>query len=438
MKKFLLSGFVGVVLVASAGARTWTDKKGRKIEAEYLSQTKEAVHLKLKNGKKVSVPFSNLSGADLKFLIDAEIAAADREKETRAGDERMEKKEDESGGGEGIVVEVADLAWNRPVPKEVALKAPVEVQEEKNGDSIHYSSANFRLVADSRVSSKTVEAMLEAAELTLLYCSELPFGLKHGFPRVNGKYEIETIAETDDWVKAGHPRDSWAAMNSTKGNPIFCFEINEIRTSGRASEAKLKQVTEYVIYYVCRAMIPESYRNELGGWFYTGLPRLLQMSHISEGKMDLSQMVVDIRDRMVGRKPGRELIFDKTVELPPFPKLLEMQEGGVPDAAARRKLTAQFLVIVGYLMFLEDGGKATGLKEGLRYIHDFEKNMPKRITYRTEEELEKKRAELLKLRNAIGETATGLIFRKKPWDEVQEDLIKLWAENKLPVVFEKN
>ena len=110
----------------------------------------------------------------------------------------------------------------------------------------------------------------------------------------------------------------------------------------------------------------------------------------------------------------------------------------MPDAAARRKLTAQFLVMVGYLMFLEDGGKATGLKEGLRYIHDFEKNMPKRITYRTEEELEKKRAELLKLRNAIGETATGLIFRKKPWDEVQEDLIKLWAENKLPVVFEKN
>ena len=61
MTKIVLSGFLGMLLVAFVSARTWTDKKGRKIEAEYLSQTKDTVLLKLKNGKEVSVPFSNLS-----------------------------------------------------------------------------------------------------------------------------------------------------------------------------------------------------------------------------------------------------------------------------------------------------------------------------------------------------------------------------------------
>ena len=437
MKKLFLSGFLGMAMVASVGARTWTDKKGRKIEAEYVSQTKDAVLLKLKNGKEVSVPFSNLSRADLNYLIEAEIAAAEKNKEEKPKDEGMEKKGGEPGGDEGIVVEVADPAWDRPVPTEVVLKAPLEVQEEKKGDFYHYSSGNFRLVADARVSGKTVEVMLEAAELTLLYCSELPFGFEHRFPRIDGKYEIHTIAEADDWVKAGHPRDSWAAVNGTKGNTIFCFEINGMRTSGRASDAKIKQVTQYLVYQLTRAMIPKTYQQELGDWFYVGFPRLVEMAEISEGKMDLSRMVVDIRDRMVGRKPGRELIFDKTAELPALPKLLEMQEAGMPDAAARRKLTAQLLVVTGYLVFLDDEGKANALKKGLRYIHDFEKNMPKRITYRTEEELEKKREELLKLRNSMGETATELIFRKRSWEEVEADLIKLWAENKLPVAFDK-
>ena len=438
MKKLFLSGFLGMALAASAGARTWTDKKGRKIEAEYVSQTKDAVLLKLKNGKEVSVPFANLSRADLSYLIEAEIAAAEKNKSKKPADGEMENKGDDGAGGAGFVVEAADPAWDRPIPTEVTLKEPLAIKEEKHGEFMHYSSANFRLVADSRVSAKTVEALLEAGELTLLFCSEVPFGLEHRYPRIDGKYEIHTIAEADDWVKAGHPRDSWAGVHGTKGYPFFCFEINEMRTSGRARESKIRQIAEYVIYYVSRAMIPQTYQKEFGDWFYVGFPRLLQMAQIEEGKMDLGQMVVDIRDRMVGRKPGRELIFDKTVELPPMPKLLEMQEAGMPDDAARRKLTARLLVMVGYLVFLDEEGKATGFKEGLRYIHDFEKNMPKRITYRTQVELEQKKAELLKKRKEIGETATALVFRKRPWDEVQADLIKLWAANKLPVVFEKN
>ena len=49
MTKIVLAGFLGMLLVAFVSARTWTDKKGRKIEAEYLSQTKDKVLLKLKN-----------------------------------------------------------------------------------------------------------------------------------------------------------------------------------------------------------------------------------------------------------------------------------------------------------------------------------------------------------------------------------------------------
>ena len=134
MTKIVLSGFLGMLLVAVASARTWTDKKGRKIEAEYLSQTKDTVLLKLKNGKEVSVPFSNLSRADLNYLIEAEIAAAKKGNDKETGDGEMEKKESDVKKDGGIVIEVADPAWERPVPREAVLKAPIEVQEEKRGE----------------------------------------------------------------------------------------------------------------------------------------------------------------------------------------------------------------------------------------------------------------------------------------------------------------
>lgn len=58
-----------IVLIINLHARTWTDVRGRKIEAELVSQDETSVVLQRPGGgKPVSVPLANLSEADHEFL----------------------------------------------------------------------------------------------------------------------------------------------------------------------------------------------------------------------------------------------------------------------------------------------------------------------------------------------------------------------------------
>ena len=57
-----------VFATATADAREFTGRNGRKIEAEIVSKTTKEVELKLEDGKTVKVPLSSLSDADQLFV----------------------------------------------------------------------------------------------------------------------------------------------------------------------------------------------------------------------------------------------------------------------------------------------------------------------------------------------------------------------------------
>jgi hypothetical protein len=61
---------------ALAAPRTWTDTKGRKVEAEFVSQTANKVTVKLATGKEVTLPKLTLSEVDQEFLKTAAPAPA--------------------------------------------------------------------------------------------------------------------------------------------------------------------------------------------------------------------------------------------------------------------------------------------------------------------------------------------------------------------------
>lgn len=62
--RFLLLG----LLLQSAAARTWTDQKGRKIEAEFKSVSKGTVILVQSSGKVINTGLNNLSEADRRYI----------------------------------------------------------------------------------------------------------------------------------------------------------------------------------------------------------------------------------------------------------------------------------------------------------------------------------------------------------------------------------
>ena len=63
------------------------------------------------------------------------------------------------------------------------------------------------------------------------------------------------------------------------------------------------------------------------------------------------------------------------------------------------------------------------------------KNQPKRITYKDQEDLKRQQAELKRLREEMDDTAIAMMFRKRPWDETEADIAKLWKEKGLDLIF---
>jgi hypothetical protein len=70
--------FIGT-LIQSVSARTWTDVRGRKVEAELNSEDGKTVDLVKPSGEEISIPFTRLSPEDQKYIqLDRQKLNADR------------------------------------------------------------------------------------------------------------------------------------------------------------------------------------------------------------------------------------------------------------------------------------------------------------------------------------------------------------------------
>lgn len=56
------------VAALTAAARTWTDVNGRTTEAEFVDYANGLVHLRLPDGRRMSVPWDRLSAADQRYV----------------------------------------------------------------------------------------------------------------------------------------------------------------------------------------------------------------------------------------------------------------------------------------------------------------------------------------------------------------------------------
>ena len=70
MKRLKILGLLSLLLscFCYAESRTWTAVNGKEVEAEFVSNEKGIVKLKLKSGKVFEVPLNKLSKSDQEFL----------------------------------------------------------------------------------------------------------------------------------------------------------------------------------------------------------------------------------------------------------------------------------------------------------------------------------------------------------------------------------
>ena len=422
-----------MLLIGGLEARVWTDVKGRKIEAEYVSQSKDAVVLRLKNGREVTVPFKNLSREDLAHVIDLAM------KNPNANGSASKEGRENAPDGEGDQKPKADPAWDRPVLKKVTLAEPLQVAEEKKEEGMAYSSKNFRIVADGRITDKAVKAILESAELTKQYCESLPFGLGPKFQLVDGKFEIHSYGKEEDWLKAGGQQGRPCYLDLESGKIKLCFEALRMNSSGRGGSDALRSLAGQMILNVTRSLIPEIYRRNLKDWFNEGFPNLLNCAVYEKGALDFTEIMTETKDFLAGKsRQGMRAIFPKKeIEMMPMDDLLGLTMAGPADEEERREFLGQCILLMAYLMFLDDDGKATGLRFGLRFATDFQKSLPKTIRYTDQADLERKRAELRERQSKMGENTLKKVVRERPMGDVEKDMAARWATHGLKLVFGK-
>lgn len=93
---FLLCGLTVVLATGVANARAWTNTKGQKVHAHYLTSDETDVILVLeKGGKEVKVPKDQFSEADRKYIEEQEVILTVPAYE--AEKKESEKKANESG-----------------------------------------------------------------------------------------------------------------------------------------------------------------------------------------------------------------------------------------------------------------------------------------------------------------------------------------------------
>ena len=421
--------------LSTLSARTWTDVDGRLLEAEYVSQDDKTVTLKLANGKEVKVPFSRLSATDIAHLVELETAEAAKNKP--AAGEAGENEDGEVGAAATPKPE-ANADWDKPVPREATLAAPFEVVEEKHGNLIHYSSPHFRIVADARWKSKPLQEILEACELTYNYCDALPLGLKSRYSPPGGKFEIHTTEKAEDWIKAGGAERGSATFDRNSGQINMCLENYALGSGGRGSGERVRNVVGALVRNVTYAMMPQIYDQSFGDWFKLGLPGVVDSAVYEKSRFDYTEVVKETKELLLGpSRSGQKSVFKKKIQMFPLSDLLDKEVGGVADDEERSRFEGQSILVMTYLIYLQDGGKATNIRSGLRYAFDFEKNFPTSIPARSQEEFEQKKAALIQEARELGAKSTAMMFGERPWPEVEAEITKFWAEHGLELSFEK-
>ena len=420
---------VGCLVFSSwASARTWTDKKGREIEAEFVSQDAKSVVLKLPNGKEVTVLFENLSSADLAYLIELETGSPSK---PMPADEKPGENPDPAKAPKPAG------AWTAPLPLEAKLPAPLVVEEAESGKNVVFTSPNFRLKADSKLKLRVATELLEVYELTRVYCLALPLGLEPGFPPKDGKIEVTSYAKKEDFEMMGGPPGSPSSYSPATGDFSICLENMGLNPTGRSLSGKLEDSLMSSIGGLVFKLSPRPYIEEIFPWFMQGLVQLVSCNKFEKGVFDYRETIEIVKDRLLEMSIGRgeDPVFKKKINIPSLTDVVDVKRPQFADPREQAEYNGRSLLLMTYLLYLDDEGKGTGLRSGLQFMDEFIKNQPTKITAATQEEADKMMEELREKRRQLGEQTTKKIFRDRSIEEVEADMAKAWKAHGLELIF---
>jgi hypothetical protein len=339
--------------LAHEGFRIWTDERGRKVSAKIVTADAESVILQLEDGRKVPFALSKLSHEDRKVVS-------------------LWRPDAPAAKEQNDVALNFDAEW----PTRVSFKEDPEVQTvSENAEKMEfiYESANFRYIADARLSKSVVSGFAQMFETTHLYCRELPLGLNGGV-KTNGKYMIRLFEAFDSYVQAGGPPSSAGVYFGGENLILVPFSSLGVRPVGSGYMLDRDKSNKTLAHEIVHQLTPKPYF-EAGavGWFSEGIADYVAVTPYRSGSYAVSGNLRDMIEYVTayGSKNEGSRALGADIMLPPLEKwMLQSYE----DFRANSSINyGAALLITSYFFHMDRLKDGARVKKFLGALHQGKK-----------------------------------------------------------------
>ncbi len=395
-------------------ARTFTDTKGRKIQASVVKVNGDKVDLKMdKGGKVYSVPLSNLSKQDNDFIQEwqkKKLSEADAGSENEMSGRSVHQ---ESAAALKKKYGLKDN-YNDPWPTLISGNVSVDIEEDTNHGSTKqfiYRSPNYEFISDVKLSKNVVKKFATLFETTRQFCKTLPISLmKAHVPGEKFRNKILLFEHKDTYIENGGPPTSAGVFLGGKGVVMVPLESLGVKKVGSGYMFDYNGLNKTLPHELTHQLTDSEYFNTgARGWFTEGLAEYVANTPYRSGKFMVksNQSSIEAYVTEFGKKGRGGRGLGTKIEMPDLKEF--MLQPYSQFTANNPQLNYGMGLLITYYYFHWDGKKdhanmsafLKALKEGKQ-----------------------------------GEEALNVLLNGRSWDEMEKEISKAWKSRGVRITFQ--
>lgn len=370
------------MLSSLVDARTWTDAKGRKLEADFVAIVGDKVQLQRTNGKKILIPIKTLSADDQAFI----------QSQSSATPTPSPAKPNTSA--------ISDDIYNQPWPKSIKCPDNFEVVtiKEEDGEYI-YETPHFRFICDVKIGRTMIKKLGLMFEATHMANKALPIG---NLPTHDDsdKFPAYLYEKFSDYLAAGGKEGTAGIFMGTsrpgdRGRTLVPFKSLGVKTMGKTYLLDRKQDASTLIHELTHQLM--TFQAKRASWFCEGSAEYMAMTPYAGGKFNFSgnRSYIVARCTGYGKKNTGGRAMGDEFTAPPLEKFMNMPYEQFTASNANFNYGLATLLVY-YFYHMDGNGDAARIKA---YVKAVQSGTPEKeaqkffLDGRTFKELEKEVAQ---------------------------------------------
>ncbi|GAA5496971.1 hypothetical protein Rhal01_03159 [Rubritalea halochordaticola] len=385
-----------------ACARTWTDTKGRKLEAELVNKSGNEVTLKRESdGKEFTVKVEIFSAEDREFVTEWEPKSLEEKEDVTPAPKRV--------NGRKALDDVSEKHFSGEWPRLISADVSMEIEEDRGNENEYiYRSENYEFISNAKLSAVPVKRFAMLFEATKSYVQALPLGNSKAHRDTGDRYKVYLFETKSQYVRAGGPAQSAGVFMPSKGVIMVPFE--SLGLVGGAGSYRMdyertnKTLPHEITHQITNAVY---YAPGARGWYTEGLAEYVAVTPYRSGKFSCNNVERAVEEFVTGysRKDNRGRALGEEINAPDLEKYMNMSYGEfTANGNFNYGLAA---LIVTYFCHYDGEGDGENLKNFLRAL----------------------------AKGESGKEAQKKLLAGRTFDELEKDIAKQWSRHGVKINF---